>query len=72
MQNNVNKLLECKNKSVRVFALTISSLRHSQGFYSRWYYNLLEMGDEELEDLINTISEQNFNNELDVVLWLEG
>lgn len=69
--NNIEILLNNENKSVKIFANTIVNLRYSQGFYSRLCASIDEMDDESLENLIETLKQQNFNNSVDVVLWLE-
>lgn len=56
-----------------MFLKTVNSLRYSQGFYSRLARDLEEMSDEDRENLKNEINSQpQFNNEVDVVLFLEG
>lgn len=56
-----------------MFLKTVNSLRYSQGFYSRLAHDLEEMSDEDRENLKNEINSQpQFNNEVDVVLFLEG
>ena len=56
-----------------MFLKTINSLRYSQGFYSRLARDLEEMSEEDRENLKNEINSQpQFNNEVDVVLFLEG
>lgn len=56
-----------------MFLKTVNSLRYSQGFYSRLAHDLEEMSEEDRENLKNEINSQpQFNNEVDVVLFLEG
>lgn len=56
-----------------MFLKTVNSLRYSQGFYSRLARDLEEMSEEDRENLKNEINSQpQFNNEVDVVLFLEG
>lgn len=56
-----------------MFLKTVNSLRYSQGFYSRLARDLEEMSDEDRENLKDEINSQpQFNNEVDVVLFLEG
>lgn len=56
-----------------MFLKTVNTLRYSQGFYSRLARDLEEMSDEDRENLKNEINSQpRFNNEVDVVLFLEG
>lgn len=56
-----------------MFLKTVNTLRYSQGFYSRLARDLEEMSDEDRENLKNEINSQpQFNNEVDVVLFLEG
>lgn len=55
-----------------MFLKTVNSLRYSQGFYSRLAHDLEEMSEEDRENLKNEINSQpQFNNEVDVVLFLE-
>ena len=44
---------------------------YSQGFYSRLYCDINEMDEDQFENLKETLTKQNFNDTLDVVLWLE-
>lgn len=56
-----------------MFLKVVNSLRYSQGFYSRLARDLEEMSEEDRENLKNEINSQpQFNNEVDVVLFLEG
>lgn len=56
-----------------MFLKTVNTLRYSQGFYSRLARDLEEMSDEDRENLKNEINSQpQFNDEVDVVLFLEG
>jgi len=70
--NNFVKLLQSKNKSVKLFADTILTLKDSQGFYSSLYGEIMYLDDKGLEVLINELSEYNFKDKLDVVMYLEG
>lgn len=71
MENNINKLLQSDNFSVHLFAETINNLKNSEGYYSRLYRDVNEMYDEDLDELIENLTEQNFKDELDVIMWLE-
>lgn len=49
-----------------------AELSHSQGFYGRLLADLQELDEDEIAELDERIKEQNFTNELDLILWLEG
>lgn len=68
---NFKTMLNSQNKSVRTFANTILLFRSSQGFYSRLYFSICEQNKEQLQELIEIVKRQNFNDSLDVVMWLE-
>lgn len=70
--NNIQQLLNHENKNVKLFVSTIENLRHSQGFYGRLHRHISTMSQEELDELINTLCEQDFKHSLDVILWLEA
>ena len=69
--DNMQQLLQHENKNVKLFALTVTDLMLSQGFYGRLQREIVEMSQEDLDKLINTLCEQDFKNTLDVILWLE-
>ena len=69
---NFETMLNSKNKSVRTFANTILLFRNSQGFYARLYFSICEQDKEQLQELIKILERQNFNDSLDVVMWLES
>ena len=48
------------------------SLSHSQGFYTRLYNNLQELDTDEQKQLDDTIKQQHFTTQLDLILWLEA
>lgn len=69
--DNMQQLFSHENKNVKLFALTVTDLMLSQGFYGRLQREIVEMSQEDLDKLINTLCEQDFKNTLDVILWLE-
>lgn len=70
--DNMQQLLNHENKNVKLFGVTIEQFSHCQGFYERLQNNIKSMSQEELDELINTLCEQDFKTMLDVVLWLEA
>lgn len=76
MSNNYkNEKLVHNAKSFRMMYETIKSLRHSQGFYSRLYNDLMEnikYDKEGLVDCLNNSELPKFKDTLDVVMYLEG
>ena len=76
MGNNYkNEKLVQNAKSFRIMFDTIKGLRHSQGFYSRLYNDLMEnikYNKEELVDYLNNSELPKFKDTLDVVMYLEG
>ena len=70
-----NEKLVQNAKSFRMILNTIKELRHSQGFYSRFYNDLMEnikYNKEELVDYLNNSELPKFKDSLDVVMYLEG
>lgn len=49
----------------------IRSLAASQGFYGR-LYDVLTDGSEQADEFLATMEEQNFNDVVDMVMWLES
>ena len=49
----------------------IKSLANSQGFYGRLYESIME-NEEKKEQFKEIVEEQNFNDMVDFVMWLEG
>lgn len=49
----------------------IHSLAASQGFYGRLYDTLTD-GSEQSDEFLATMEEQNFNDVVDMVMWLES
>ena len=76
MGNNYkNKKLVQNAKSFRMVFNTIKSLRHSQGFYSRLYNDLMEdikYNKDNISDFLNNNELPKFKDTLDVVMYLEG
>ena len=76
MSNNYkNEKLIQNAKSFRMMFNTIKQLRHSQGFYSRLYNNLMEnvkYDKESISDFLNNNELPKFKDTLDVVMYLEG
>ena len=68
---NIQKLAAEGNKNHRIFAATVVDLMRSQGFYGRLYRSVNEMDDDHYDQLYELIDKQNFQDPLDVVLWLE-
>ena len=76
MGNNYkNEKLVQNAKSFRMLFDTVKGLRHSQGFYSRLYSELMEnikYNKKELVDHLNNSELPKFKDTLDVVMYLEG
>ena len=72
MNENVKKLMQHENKSVRLYIQTIYDLRNSQGFYSRIYDALCDTDKDTIDELIKVLCKEDFKDTLDVVMWLEG
>ena len=72
MNENIKKLMQHENKSVRLYIQTIYDLRNSQGFYSRIYDALCDTDKDTLDELIKVLCKEDFKDTLDVVMWLEG
>lgn len=72
MNENVKKLMQHENQSVRLYIQTIYDLRNSQGFYSRIYDALCDTDKDTLDELIKVLCKEDFKDTLDVVMWLEG
>lgn len=70
--SNIQKLVQNEDKNVKVFANSILTLMKSQGFYQRLCEGINEFNDEYFGLLLNTLKQQNFNDIVDVVLWLES
>lgn len=51
---------------------TCRTLSGSQGFYGRLLVELESMNDLERLNLVEELERQNFNDPLDVVMWIEG
>ena len=76
MGNNYkNEKLVQNAKSFRMIFNTIKDLRHSQGFYSRLYNDLMEeikYNKKDLSDFLNNSKLPKFKDNVDVVMYLEG
>lgn len=59
-----------QENNYKMFYETIKGLSTSQGFYSRLARNIDDLTDNEIDELKQQLP--NFNDSLDVVLWLEG
>ena len=68
---NIQKLATAENKNQNLFAQTIMTLKNSQGFYSRLYQSVNELDEDGYDNLAEMLGEQDFNDSVDVVLWLE-
>lgn len=49
----------------------IKVLANSQGFYGRLYESIME-SEESQEQFKNIVEEQNFNDIVDFIIWIEG
>lgn len=58
------------NKEQIIYA--IKTLAQSQGFYSRLYRTLCEAKEADRECFLNQLEAQNFNDTVDLVLYLES
>ena len=70
----MTNMKEDNNTNYGLFLNVVSSLKNSQGFYSRLYNQIQKMNEEqrlELEEQINNI-EPKFKDVVDVILYLEG
>ena len=76
MGNNYkNEKLVQNAKSFRMMYDTVKSLRHSQGFYSRLYDELIyniKINRDDLVDFLNNSELPKFKDRADVVMYLEG
>ena len=76
MGNNYkNEKLVQNAKSFRMIFETAKHLRHSQGFYSRLYDELMEdikYNKEDLSYCLNHTELPKFKDSLDVVMYFEG
>ena len=72
MNENVKKLMQHENQSVRLYIQTIYDLRNSQGFYSRIYDALCDTDKDTIDELIKVLCKEDFKDTLDVIMWLEG
>ena len=76
MSNNYkNEKILQNSKSFRIMFETVKGLRHSQGFYSRLYNDLMEdikYNKENISDFLNNKELPKFKDTLDVVMYLEG
>lgn len=69
--SNIQKLLNSKNKSQKLFATAIIDFKNSQGYYSRLYRDINDMKKEDFSIFRKSLLNQKFNDVLDVVYWLE-
>ena len=70
-----NEKLVQNAKSFRMILETIKDLRHSQGFYTRLYADLMEdikYNKENISDFLNNGELPKFKDSLDVIMYLEG
>lgn len=51
---------------------TIQSLSHSQGMYGRLLANIQELDAEEYDKLMTALEAENFNDPVDLVMYIEG
>ena len=69
--SNIQRLAATGEKSHKLFASTIVDLMNSQGFYGRLYHAVNNLSEDGYETLYKQLAQQNFNDSVDVVLWLE-
>lgn len=69
--NNVQRLAKEGNKNHRLFAATIIDLMNSQGFYGRLYRAINGLSETAYSELFEELKQQQFNDTLDVVFYLE-
>ena len=50
----------------------VKALKDSQGFYSRLFKSIVELDGDGLANLQAFLDSCNFNNDIDVVFWLES
>ena len=50
----------------------IKSLASSQGLYGRLYRDLMELDEDEYEQVMLELESQNFKDEVDLVMFIEG
>lgn len=66
----MNDTIEQKQQNnYELFFNTIKSLSYSQGYYGRLLNSLIDMNEDERLELINNLP--IFNDEVDVIIWLE-
>lgn len=70
--DNLTRMKQCDNKSVRVFAATVDTMRGSQGFYGRIAESINSLDADGYDRLIDELSDKNFNDAVDVVFFLEA
>ena len=70
--NNIQRLAATGEKNHKVFASTIVDLMSSQGFYGRLYHAINGLSEDAFKTLYDQLSQQHFNDSVDVVLWLES
>lgn len=51
---------------------TIAQLARSQGSYGRMNEQINQMDNDTREELMNTLEAQQFNDPVDLVIWLES
>lgn len=51
---------------------TIKSLAGSQGLYGRLYRDLMELDEDEYKQVMLELESQNFKDEVDLVMFIEG
>ena len=66
----MNNTIEQKQRNnYELFYNTIKSLSYCQGYYGRLLNTLINMNEDERLELIDNLP--NFNDSLDVIMWLE-
>lgn len=51
---------------------TIKSLASSQGLYGRLYRDLMELDEDEYDEVMTELESQNFNDGVDLVMFIES
>ena len=51
---------------------TIKTLASSQGLYSRLYRDLMALDEEKYNEVMTELESQNFNDAVDLIMFIEG
>ena len=69
---NIEKMLISDDDSIKIFASTINTLKLSQGFYKRLCEDINTLDEDDFKYLCDDLSNKDFIDMLDVVMYLEG